>query len=210
MTRIHQVFMALMATLYLAATPMAQAEPTSNDSEIERAEAYAAAICRCMFDHYKPTTPEAPGMRICMEQANATHTIPDKIEETFTVEVGPTKVTHPKLFTSDGANQRYAEQHQACMLKFSLAVQDYQSRTWSDSICMGQCRDEGDQKKLCNTLCMDARLPSPTDAEATPDEQTTTEPEATSAPESCEDQCDHLNGRSKKACTRTCEKEQGQ
>ena len=193
MARIHGFLVAAMVFFGLV-LPTTQAQTPTTGDEVKRAEAYVDAVCRCMFDHYKPATPEVPGMQICMDQANAKYNIPKKVEETFTVQVGPTKVTHPKLFSSDKANKQYAEKHQACLLKFSLAVQDYQSRTWSDSICMSQCRDEGDQKNLCKTICMDARLPKP-------------EVETT-APKSCDEQCGHLNGRSKRACTRKCEKNQ--
>ena len=194
MTRIHYILATAMVTFFLF-LPTVQAQTPTMGDEVQRAEAYVDAVCRCMFDNYKPATPEAPGMRICTEQANAKYSIPENVEETFTVQVGPTKVTHPKLFSSKEANERYAEKHQACLLKFSLAVQDYQSRKWSDSICMSQCRDEGDQKNLCRTICMEARLP-------TPEVETT-------APKSCDEQCEHLNGRSKRACTRKCKKKQG-
>jgi hypothetical protein len=132
----------------------------SSADEVARAEAYADAACQCMFDQFRVSPVSDTGMKICLDQANTSHDIPTDVTETFTVQTGPTTVTHPKLFVSDEANQTYAGKQQACMLRFSTALQGYQSRDWSeDAICMSQCADEGDQRKLCNEVCMSARLP---------------------------------------------------
>ena len=193
---VENLFLTTIIVFGILFRTPAHAGGESAQDEVKRASAYVDATCQCMFDHYRPANPKDTGMKICLEQARSTHNIPADVTEKFSVQVGPTTVTHPKLFSSEEANNAFATKQQDCTLKFSTALQDFQNREWSeDEICMRQCSDQGKLKKLCNTVCMDKRLP--------PIEEDTPSTES-AKPESCEEQCEHLSGRSQYACERKC------
>ena len=182
---------AALAFLWLTSSAIASEPPSE---ETARAEAYAVEACSCLLDNYDAVHQQSTGMQLCIDRANASHNIPAAPTETVTYELGGASMTLPKLFISDEANLAYATLQHACMLRFNTALLGFQSREWSEeSICSTQCAAEGDLKKLCNSVCMDARLPDAS---------------APAAPASCEEQCAHLDGRSKYACEQKCK--QGQ
>ena len=189
---------AAVSTEAADSTAAATASAPAGADDVARAEAYVAASCLCLFDNYAPAGQPSSAQKICIDQANAKYAIPTDVSETFTVQVGPSKVTHPRLFKSEDANQAYAKAQQACMLRFTSALQKYQTQKWTDAICMKQCAEEGEAKVLCTKVCMDKRLP------ALPDSAAGSEG---GAPEACEDKCATLNGRSKYACERKCKTE---
>ena len=188
----------MMTALAAVVSHVAVAAPAD---EVATASAFAAASCTCMFEHYDAVHESKKAMELCITSAAETHgvIVPTGEVETVMYKVEGASMTVPKLFEAKEANLAYATGQNQCMLSLSQALMAFQQREWTDAICMSQCREEGEKKKMCTGVCLAAQLPS-TETESP------SEGDSTPAAQSCEEQCAHLDGRSRYACTRTCEK----